>query len=158
MFRVRVDREINGTLYTRQTAYDDVVPGIPIRLHNDGTYDPPEQYWDDGTFTITYENLHRMYVCQSWKDSVTLEGNEQVAMVPFTQPFSAIAIVDADDFADYDDVSDITPGTAFAIINGLLAAATATNPPVLQVLSNPKSMFNDEYEVEFATWGLRLQP
>lgn len=160
-FQARPTDETYGILYTRQDAYEDVMPGLPIRLHNDGTMDPPDLHWDNGVFTVTDDNLFRIYVCQSWKDSVTLEGNEMVAMIPITQPFSAVMIVDADDFLNVDDVSSMAPGTRFSLITGKLMSDSlpvSGSPYVFHLLKKPKALFNGEYEVEVATWGLRTQP
>ena len=153
-FRIKTTDEINGNLYLPADNYDDVAPGLPLRLHSNGTWDPPEQHWDSGEFTITLTNQHQIYVCQSWRDSVTVEGNQMVAMVPLSKPWSAYAIMDADDFTDYDDIADIPLGTQFAIIDGKLAASTAAAPPIMWIKS-AKPLTDGEYEVELSTVGMK---
>lgn len=158
-FRAKVKDEMNGQVYTRQTAFNDVIPGIPLRLHNDGTYDPPGIYWDDpANATVTYDNLHRIYVCVSWKDSMSYYGNEQAAMIPITQPFAASAIIESSDFVNGTDVAAIEPGDQYAFISGKLYPPTETSPAIFQVIRKPEALFNGEYYVEFATWGLRTEP
>ena len=156
MFRAKPSIEVYGQMYTRQGRYRDVIPGLPIRLHNDGTVDPPDQYWENGSFTVTNENIHRIYICQSWKDSVTLEGNEMVAMIPIRHPFDALAIVDAGDFLLYDDVSLIPVGTPFGIVDGKLGEPIGgAIPAVLWLRTKPVDIGNGEYEVELSTVGLK---
>ncbi len=156
-FRAQVTGEISHKLYLPAEAYDTLQPGMPLRLHANGTVDPPDNSWELGKGTITHGNYHQMYICQSWRDSVTREGNQMLAMIPLSIPFKALAIVEADDFADVADIGALTAGTTFAYIENKLTPTKAGNPPIMQLLKTPKRLFNDEWEIEVATWGLRHQ-
>ena len=87
-------------------------------------------------------------------------GNEMGAMIPITQPFSALAIVTLDDFAEgsISSVAELTPSTLLYFETGKLTSIENGLPPIFHVVSNPVAMFNGEYEIEVATWGLRRTP
>lgn len=149
---------VNGTVYIGPNGIGALAPGVLVRLHAEGIMDIDPAYWNqDGLSTVDASNRREMYICNSWSDSVSKEGNSKIAVIPICSPFDAYAILVASDFADFTDIDAIPIGTVFGWVNGKLSLNT--DVPFMWVKAKQKlptsSNGETEYNVLLSTVGMK---
>ena len=104
-----------------------------------------------GATTITLTNKHKIYYCNSWKDSASTLANAMVSTIPLTKQFDYDITFEKDD-ADLASSTTFAPGTLVTIDKGKFAVATSTDYVIGHVKAgNATSVLGGT--ITIATWG-----
>ena len=106
------------------------------------------------TDDIISTNRHKVYFCASHKDSVSVNGNGNIAVIPAMMKTEIEMVITAGDMVDGDVISNITSGKKLCIVGGKIGVETGDMASVMYALGSPVHIGNGDYRLDASTHGM----